>query len=1395
MVGMATLLLVLWFGCPARAAGEQVWRTGFLPMLQVAENRDTRIEKRESPPIIIPYDGRPDKAEESDKILVPYARFVELWNEAHPDDTIEQPQPDTDISLAGVRYELTVGQDRLNLKLSADITTYGAGWAVLGLPMSNLAVTSATLDGKAAQLQAGPKGMFLMVPGGTSGRLELEAVAKPRYLGRRGSASLSLPPLPGAVMIIVLPEKDLELEVEQLTAALGKRILENSVEYTFGLGMTRKLDLRWLPKVGGGATDRTLSANSEHNVYAFHWAILGVSRIAYTFSSGDYTRFALLVPAGAMLTELKGTNIRDFRRIGEKTVDGKVFQLIEVRLHRAAQKQYELTARWLSPHTGDGITSTIQGQPDTMELPLVRAGDVSRESGTVTLHSAGGMSVKVAQVSGGRRANIAEGKRPQVTELTADRARPVARYYWPYRPFSLAVQLSRLTAAPKVNMDQLVRINTDRAELFVRANLKADRDKLFGASFALPQGYELLSAVGAAVEDFYQNSSDEGKFLHIKFHRGQAQTLVTLALVRRDISLDSFDVPAVTYLDHQGIALPAQRGRLAVQVAPSLQAETASAANLKSISPQTLRDWLDAKQVSATQFAYRYEAADPSLRLTIRRLPTTIRVETFAGLVVRATEAAYTYRLRYNIGGSPVDHLRFRLPSKYAPLVAVESEAMRSVVQTDAGNDQTQWAVALINEVTGIVDVAVNFALPIDPATRSLEVVPLETDAPAGRRAIVAVQNMSRHDITVQNSTNLSDLAMSEQQKLMPKEMTESLQYVLQSFDDNWLLNLGFKPAKMATRIQAVVDLLALTTVIDRSGRCRYEAKVALQNRSEQFLQIKMPPGLRLWSAKVASEPVKPAVAADAPEGQVLIPLVKTSPGGLPYDVYLYFADEAARPLVAPFEGITRLKPPNISIVGIPVMRTTWSLRLPSGYRYLWPGGNMSPAAGTVEMLSLGIEARLEQLKRLERTYRDVAGSSGKRGMIARQNFDAFNVKLGGEIKEAEKSLSNYRGQISERDYERLRARLNEQKQRQDALIGSNTAFDWQQQAQQRADLNAFINADVSNAGVAEITRNQPLLEKPKFIADSEQQQIARLRKELEESNRRLGQLAKKGDRFVIADGPPRSVLDVAAGEKAKDLITDSADADAIMGETLGRLEQEVAAKIDQQQAQIKGQLDQLLDNRLQRHFKYADGSQKALAPRVAGPEARPQAPTVTTPAEQEGERGGELAHGRTARVPGFRPTRPAPQVQVTAGTAVARDSEGVAWAGVRVAQDPNSYAYIASGTYSLPVTLPAGEVRLDFARPSGGAELSLWAVPQETLDNLYGTAAVIVGLLVIAGLVKIWPRSATKRPISVGRIVGYILLLVVLTVLLGLLGVIISLLVILLSEARRGAFVRQAAV
>ena len=75
--------------------------------------------------------------------------------------------------------------------------------------------------------------------------------------------------------------------------------------------------------------------------------------------------------------------------------------------------------------------------------------------------------------------------------------------------------------------------------------------------------------------------------------------------------------------------------------------------------------------------------------------------------------------------------------------------------------------------------------------------------------------------------------------------------------------------------------------------------------------------------------------------------------------------------------------------------------------------------------------------------------------------------------------------------------------------------------------------------------------------------------------------------------------------------------------------------------------------------------------------------------------------------------------------------------------------AYVAKGTYSLPVTLPAGQVRLDFARPSGDAELSITAVPARLIDNAQNTAVLAAISIIVAtafALIRKISRSLKGR-------------------------------------------------
>jgi hypothetical protein len=758
-------------------------------------------------------------------------------------------------------------------------------------------------------------------------------------------------------------------------------------------------------------------------------------------------------------------------------------------------------------------------------------------------------------------------------------------------------------------------------------------------------------------------------------------------------------------------------------------------------------------------------------------------VEIFAGLVVKTTAASYTYRLRYNITGTPVDHLRFQMPREYAPLAAVDSPAKRSITQFDGEGGQAGWDISLVNEVTGTVDVTVNFTVPVDESTKVLSLPRIETTAPEGYRVVAAVQNISRHEISLKDWTNLEHMPASEQRRLIPEQMRESLQYVLDSFESGWSLSLNFKPAKAAARIQAVVDLLAVTTVMDRNGRCRYEAKVALQNRSEQFLKIEVPKGLRLWSATVANQPVKPVTAPDSPEGEVLIPLVKTSPGGLPYDIYLYFADEGEAPLVGPLNGITRLEPPAISIKGIQVMQTTWSVRLPAGYEYMRPGGNMSAVAGTVEMLSLDID------------------TSTQTEQVAGENWREFNKKLAGEITQAQQYLEANRDEVVREDYDRLRSKLSRQETIQNTLIMGNRAFVEQQQEMVANNINGWLNVDARNAGaVGGGQQFEVLQEEPEFVTRNFSGNVIRLQKELEVSEKQRKELAqavqqaRNGDDLFVINGSADGIIVAGDEQQAQQ-----------MGTILEQLGRDNEAQIRMQQEQIARQLSEIRDNRYQRLFQ-KNGRGKGEGGQAVMAASPPPAPAATWSGESEGtELGVQLDDQESLKAKYDNQTVDLGSRAVAAERA---EGGGVFRAGAADVTLRNQLTtakprgemetyygraeevepYVGKGTYSLPISLPEGEIRLDFARPGPDARLTLWAVPTRLVQALYGTAGVIVAALVLLGLIRIWPRSMRPAQLSARWVIIYVVLFVVLAVLLGLLGVIISVAGILATEAVRSS-------
>ena len=104
--------------------------------------------------IILPYD--PDAKsgiKAADKLLVPYEKYVELWNRAHPDKKIETKSAPAPYALAGAAYQTVLEEgEYLLLAGRIEIDVFGDGFVQVPLRLDGGVLAQAELDGKPARL-------------------------------------------------------------------------------------------------------------------------------------------------------------------------------------------------------------------------------------------------------------------------------------------------------------------------------------------------------------------------------------------------------------------------------------------------------------------------------------------------------------------------------------------------------------------------------------------------------------------------------------------------------------------------------------------------------------------------------------------------------------------------------------------------------------------------------------------------------------------------------------------------------------------------------------------------------------------------------------------------------------------------------------------------------------------------------------------------------------------------------------------------------------------------------------------------------------------------------------------------------------------------------------------
>jgi autotransporter-associated beta strand protein len=958
--------------------------------------------------LIVPYDAKLENGiEKADRLLVPYTRYVELWNRAYPDKMLETHPAPLPYALSGATYNATLeGDETLNITGQMQINVFVDEYVSIPLGLRGGVLARATLDGKPAQMKivssqpepvaqgkaAAPIAradttlFLLQVSGKGPHKLEMEVRLKlARVGGWRGTAG-ALPTAPAATITFRVPQPRTELRLSLSVDRRSRETTRADETIETALGADGALQLQWRPKVAEAQVDRGLTVDSTGLLDVEEDGLRMAVNLKLEFRRAQRDAFTLTLPPEYLVEKVVGSNVRGWEvRRGDAKQKEQV-QTVEVSLLKTA-KDSEQISLFLARSGRVGVAPL-----DAFNVPSLTVRDAALTSGLVTIRRSVLLDVRTVERSGVTRVDL--GALPDLsggpaTEESVLAIRPYEAYRFPTMPFVLRLTAAPVAAEVTADAQTRVKLRADQPAVESKIVLHVGQRKIYRLDIALPDGLRLPEVELPAAGQWTIEKQPQHSVLHVNLAQGiegDAGLIVRGALrdldVNREIPLPRFNV----------LSVKRQEGDIAVQSDPAFNVEVRDLHECRETELERVNAWLDVPLRAATRAALHYSIGEYSglLRLVARK--PEIICDTITNVKATDRTIEETIMLNYEIRNAGVRELTFLLPAAMRDARFSTPMLRRKTIEpVDAKNANSPLRVRLELQGDAMGDLRVlvqNDRLLKDEK----HVAPLPSLESTGGRAA----GVLRHQFVVLESTNPDEMivdppqgldALSRQQQqwqtLCGLLGTNNLYkaFIVQSGAVKPRLSFHFQRHEELETAGARIDLAQSTMVVDANGAYRAKVEFTLVNSSEQFLEVELPRGAELWTVNIistrpngsVSDPVKPVKAPGATSDRsVLLPVVKTAKGDLSYMVVLKYGGNL--PPLSPFATVDFPLVRNVKSyprgAAIGIERTTLQLYLPKSHR--WYGFNdKMHLADEGQQRAAGVAALNEEGERLMEATKD----------------------------------------------------------------------------------------------------------------------------------------------------------------------------------------------------------------------------------------------------------------------------------------------------------------------------------------------------------------------------------------------------------------------------------------
>ncbi|MCX6979268.1 MAG: hypothetical protein NTV08_00725 [Verrucomicrobia bacterium] len=855
--------------------------------------------------VIVPYDPKkPVKDQHPDSVYLKYDRFLQLWEAAKKNRAPETARPAVAAFAIGTaRYEGRVEEKRAAFTVTMEFSTFDEKWVRVPVPFEHVQISELAVDGKPAAFADNT--LVVENPGRHTLTAAFEIPLKP---GVRQFA-WGVPRSAATRLVLTLPET-------RWTAVVGpdggviERIVDGKKTVTAALGTTAVISVALVEAEGALRLVEPATADVETAVTV----LPGYERFDvvahFAFAGEHQDRFTMSLEKGITLAELDAPGMKSWKLTD---ADGK--QTLEVLLAQPAKDNFLLTLVAERPQA-DAL-------PADRSVPQFSPG-ARRVNRTTTLHAGDGIALAPAPGAGLRQMDV---KRKAVIE-----AKPVGAWAG---DAALGYRTSLAEAKHEARVDYVYQVNRRKIELIASLQLHAKDAPLFDVTLTVPANFEVQAVDSVRLQDWWR----DGTKLHVRFKGGTPPvTPLVVYLVReyaaapqqldvQPLALDGFSkvTGEAVIAAHKGVNAVLQlAGDAAFDAAKEV--DPAKAATDFQILPP-----LERKR----GFAFPNQKFSGQVTLT----PLPVKQNATWMMHAEAHEAwlSLSMKAQLTLRQGSVDRTSFSLPAALpeAHVTGAEVRETRSRVE----GARRIYEVAFQNDVYDTVDFTVDVDLMMaegkKPDGRKVNEITLP--APEFPEALITTgyviaDNASEYELKLE--TEGTEKALPSVIPWLPSVTKSAGIFRVQP---QWKVALVLERLEKAESRTAFCAWAEMTTALREDGTEWHKAVWHLQNRSLQFLPVKLPDGATLMSARVAGQNVRADAGKVNGRDAILIPLIKTRPGDISFDVEVVWRQAGAKLAARDKRNFH-----DAELIGITVEQTFWSVWLPDDRTLTKSDGNMA---------------------------------------------------------------------------------------------------------------------------------------------------------------------------------------------------------------------------------------------------------------------------------------------------------------------------------------------------------------------------------------------------------------------------------------------------------------------